>query len=203
MLIRIAHPAAVEDERVIEERSPSGVACSFARNLPNSVPVRVDLGHLGDVLRVVAVVRHRMVLLVDAELRVRAALSSRSVMNVATRVRSAWYATASRSHISVTCSSNDSGMPTGSSTDVTFVLLSAAARWIRRSISRTFWRYSSSRARSSAELALHVAGLPGDLVEDAQVALPAGAALFRRAGTAEHALEHRAWIELHRLRRGR
>ncbi len=42
-------------------------------------------------------------------------LRSRAIMNVNTRVRSAWYATASRSNISRTCSSNDSGMPIGAS----------------------------------------------------------------------------------------
>ena len=40
-------------------------------------------------------------------------LPSRDIMNVNTRVRSAWNAIASRSNISAVCSSNDSGMPSG------------------------------------------------------------------------------------------
>ena len=67
-------------------------------------------------------------------------LSSRSLMNVKTRVRSPRYASVSRSYISARCSSNASGTPAGRATDVMAALLRASDRSMRRSISRTFSR---------------------------------------------------------------
>ena len=74
VLIRIAHAAAVEDQRVIEQRAVAvGRRVQLLQELGEQLDVvGVDLGDLGDVLRVVAVVRDRMVLLGDADLRVGA-----------------------------------------------------------------------------------------------------------------------------------
>ena len=66
-------------------------------------------------------------------------LASRPIMNVKTRDRSAWYATASRSNISAVCSSKVAGTPTGAAR-VTSAAFLASVRWMRRSISRTLSR---------------------------------------------------------------
>ena len=65
VLIRIAHPAAIEEKRVIEERSVAVWSCVqlFQEFAEQGAVVRVDLGNLGDVLWIVAVMRDRMVLL--------------------------------------------------------------------------------------------------------------------------------------------
>ena len=94
----------------------------------------------------------RVVRLGDAELRDRSRwLSSRAIMNVNTRVRSAWYASASRSNISADVLLERLGHADRRvERRSTSVLLCASARWMRRSISRTLSRYSSSRVRSRA-----------------------------------------------------
>ena len=70
----IAHAAAVQVERMVEQR-----AVAFRRGLQLLQELReqrdvelIDLGHLGDLLRIVAVMRQRMMRIGNADLRIGA-----------------------------------------------------------------------------------------------------------------------------------
>ena len=133
-------------------------------------------------------------------------LPSRASMKVTTRVISVWNAITIRSLISLAWSSNSSGMADGRSITGSFmVAFCSSAFWMRRSMSRMASRYSLSlllsRAPKPGSQARHVFA---DVIENAALllhALQAG----RRIGAfavAEQALEHRARIDFHGIRRG-
>ena len=81
--VAVAHAAAVEDCRVIEQRAvPVWSRLQLLQEMPEQLHVvRVDLLLLGDEDRIVAMVRHRMVLLGDADLRVGPPTVSRAISN--------------------------------------------------------------------------------------------------------------------------
>ena len=70
MKVGIAHPAAVEVERVVQERAvPLGCGLQLREELGEQRHMElVDLGHPGDLCGVVAVVRERVVRVGDADL---------------------------------------------------------------------------------------------------------------------------------------
>src|SRR5438094_387137 len=73
VLVRVAHAAAIEDERVVEERTVAvRRVLQRVEELREELDVvRIDLHDFRDVRRVVAVVRDGVVLLADANLRIR------------------------------------------------------------------------------------------------------------------------------------
>ena len=75
-------------------------------------------------------------------------LYSRLIMKLMTRVRSVWYASTCRSNISLACSSNEVGTPSGAAMSGNGWSTWASAFWMRRSMSRTASRYSPSLWRS-------------------------------------------------------
>ena len=76
-------------------------------------------------------------------------LTSLDIMNVMTRVRSAWNASTWRSIIIRACSSNVSGMPPlGRASSGSSRWLCASANWMRRSMSRMASRYCVTLVRS-------------------------------------------------------
>ena len=113
-------------------------------------------------------------------------------------------ATACRSNISLTCSSNESGTPIGASgsSRCSPLVLRASTCWMRRSISRMSSRYSPSRARS---LGAELAPQPADSTSPIQSrmlrsSVAAFGALLRRRADAEQLIEHDARVAHHRQR---
>ena len=140
--VRIAHRRAVDDQRVVEH-----VAVAV-RNLLQLVEqvrhqadvIGVDLLEVGDAILAIEVMRSG----VERRCRCRSSRktrfdTSRLNLNEKMRVVSAANATACRSNISLTCSSNESGTPIGApgSSRGSPVWFDCSTFWMRRSISRT------------------------------------------------------------------
>ena len=90
--VGVGHPCAVQDQHVIQQR-PVPVRCGLelVQVVREQRRVkRLDLQEVGDLDRVLLMVRGGVVRLDHSELGKRAPLSSRPSMNVITRVRSVW-----------------------------------------------------------------------------------------------------------------
>ena len=99
--------------------------------------------------------------------------------------------------MSFMCSANESGTPGGASgsSRTSPLALYSSMRSIRCSTSRTFWRYRSSRRRSSApSSSLEHADLAHDPVEDALIGATADRPLGAAATRAEQQVERRPGI---------
>ena len=143
VLVRIAHAAAVHQHRVVEQRAVAvGRGLQPIEEPPEQLDViGVDARHLLDVLRVVAVVRHGVVLLGDADLGI-GALTELAVGHEGEHARQVGLVGDGQQlvHRARGAPRTTSGMPIGSVIDGTSAAVRASARWIRRSISRRLSR---------------------------------------------------------------
>ncbi len=130
--------------------SPSGDRLQLARQVGELRDVvGVDRLELGEVRRLVLVVRDRWWPSVTPTMRYFCSLPSRPNMKVQMRVTSVWNASTIRSHIRRMCSVRSAGTPVGPGDVVgQHGRRSGSARAIRCSSSRTPDRYWSSFCRS-------------------------------------------------------
>ena len=96
--VRCRRPPSVVEQRAVAIRRGFQLVQEIRELLHVEA---VDLRHLLDPLRVVAVVRQRMVRFGHADLAIRARAAFAAIMKVEMRVRSAWNASAIRSNISL------------------------------------------------------------------------------------------------------
>ena len=132
----------------------------------------------------------------------RRLLSSRETMNVAMRVRSAAHASASKSNISIACSSKSAGMPFGlSGTSIVGERRVRGEREPPLELAHVRQVAIHALAVGARQVALQRGDLARHGVEQARELPLPRRALLGRAAVAEQALEHDARIGLHRQRR--
>ena len=132
----VAHVAAVQDQRAIEYRA---VAVGQVRELPHerrehARVIALDPNELFDLCRIVLVMRQQMERIRHARWSYVIWLVSAAIMNDATRVMSAWNASAIMSNIRCRRSANAFDISPG---DSTLDDIRASAVSTRRSTSRT------------------------------------------------------------------
>ena len=209
MAVAVAQAAAVDDERVIEQRAVAvGRVLHLVDEAREQLHVhRVDLGHPLDPLGVAAVVRERVVRIGHADLRIRphAAFASHHQRDDAGHVGLEGDQLQVEHQVDVVgVEHRDAGRLVDARGQAGEIL---SARSIRCSISRIEDRYSSSLRRSAGPRSFTQRRRPvaHEIEDAAAIQQPPRARFRRQAGVdvAEQPLEHQPRIRLRRHRRRR